>query len=160
MVSASAQARGALVASPASPDAVLFTCGGHAFGLPLTAVREVLGPQPLTRLPGCGDAVGGLANVRGRVLTVFDLGGALGIGRSSAREDHRLLLLARGDRQAAFAVDSVLGVKRAMADDPSIDAATLRALDIDPGDVIGIGTHDDTPFLLLDPEPLFRRFLK
>lgn len=160
MDSASALTGEAVVASPAVPDAVLFTCGEHALALPLTAVREVLGPRPLTRLPGCGEAVAGLANLRGRVLTVFDLGGALGLGRSCAGEDHRMLLLAQGERLAAFAVDRVLGVKRAAADDLSIDAAALRALDIDRDGVIGIGTHDGTPFILLDPEHLFRRLLK
>jgi len=159
MDSATAFAGEAAVASPAVPDAVLFTCGETVFALPLTAVREVLDPRPLTRLPGCGPAVAGLANLRGRVLTVFDLGGALGLGRSSAREDHRLLCLAHEDRLAAFAVDRVLGVKRAAADDLSIDATALRALDIERDDVIGIGMHDGAPFILLDPDHLFRRLL-
>ncbi len=160
MDSATALAGEAAVASPAAPDAVLFTCGGHVFALPLTAVREVLDPRPLTRLPGCGPEVAGLANLRGRVITVFDLGGALGLGRSCESADHRLLHLAQDERLAAFAVDRVLGVKSAAVDDLSIDAAALRALDIERDDVIGIGMYDGAPFLLLDPDHLFRRLLK
>ncbi|MFO7259609.1 MAG: chemotaxis protein CheW [bacterium] len=159
MDSVTALAGGAAIASPAVPDAVLFTCGGHLFALPLTAVREVLDPRPLTRLPGCGPEVAGLVNLRGRVLTVFDLGGVLGLGHSCVRGDHHLLHLAHDERLVAFAVDRVLGVKRAAVDELSIDAEALSALDIDPDGVIGIGAHDGAPFVLLDPDHLFRRLL-
>lgn len=159
MHAASALAGEAITASPAVPDALLFTCGEHTFALPLTAVREVVDPRPLTRLPGCDAAVAGLANLRGRVLTVLDLGGALGLAPSCARPDHRLILAAQGERIAAFAVDRVLGVKGGAAADLALDAAALRALDIQRGDLIGIGTHAGTPFLLLDPEHLFQRLL-
>jgi len=159
MDSATALAGGAVIASPAVPDAVLFTCGGHLFALPLTAVREVLDPRPLTRLPGCGPEVAGLANLRGKVLTVFDLGGVLGLGHSCVSGSHQLLHLAHDERLAAFAVDRVVGVKRAAVEELSIDAATLRSLDIDPDGVMGIGVHDGTPYILLDPDHLFRRLL-
>ncbi|HEY8470678.1 MAG TPA: chemotaxis protein CheW [Longimicrobiales bacterium] len=159
MYAASALAGEAVGASPEIPDAVLFACGEHRFGLPLGAVREVLAPRPLTRLPGCDAAVAGLVNLRGRVLTVFDLGALLALGPSCAYEDHRLLVVADGARVAAFAVERMLGVGRAAVDELVMDAAALRALDIDRADLIGIGTHGGAPFLLLDAAHLLQRLL-
>ncbi len=55
---------------------------GQRVAFPLGAVREIIPPRAMTRLPGAGRWVLGLVNLRGLVLTVVDLsvrfGGAAG----------------------------------------------------------------------------------
>jgi purine-binding chemotaxis protein CheW len=46
---------------------------GQRVAFPLEAVREIIPPRALTRLPGAGAWVLGLLNLRGLVLTVVDL---------------------------------------------------------------------------------------
>jgi chemotaxis signal transduction protein len=46
---------------------------GFAFAIPLTSVREVLSPHPVTHMPLLTKGWLGLSNVRGRIVSVFSL---------------------------------------------------------------------------------------
>jgi chemotaxis signal transduction protein len=116
------------------PQWVVFRCHDRRFAAPLDHVREILTPLPYTRIPGCGPEVCGLAGVRGRVITAFDLGVALGTQASAARADHRLLLVESGDRLAGVVVDEVEAITHATAE----HGAAPEDLDLDAGEVLGI----------------------
>jgi purine-binding chemotaxis protein CheW len=100
---------GAVEAAHAQPWA-FFACSGRGFAVPLERVHEIVPPQPLTRLPGCGPEVCGLIGLRGRVITVFDLGILIGDAPAVARPSHRLVLLWRGDRVIGLAVDEIVTI--------------------------------------------------
>jgi purine-binding chemotaxis protein CheW len=89
---------------------VIFGCSGERFAIPLSQVREILLPLPTVRLPGCGPEVCGLVGLRGRILTVFDLGAALDLRPAVSSPDHRLLLLEHDDDLVAAAVEEVFSV--------------------------------------------------
>jgi chemotaxis signal transduction protein len=76
----------------------------------------------------------GLVGVRGRVITAFDLGVALGTQASATHADHRLLLVESGERVAGVVVDEVLAVTQASAE----RGAAPEDLSLDAGEVIGI----------------------
>lgn len=50
-----------------------FTLGDLLFGVDVAAVQEVIRPQTMTPVPLAADAVGGLINLRGQVVTAVDL---------------------------------------------------------------------------------------
>jgi chemotaxis signal transduction protein len=52
--------------------AVIFRIGEVVCAAPAGIVREILPRLPATRIPGVPDAVEGLVNVRGSLLTVLD----------------------------------------------------------------------------------------
>ena len=52
---------------------LLAQAAGQLVAFPLEAVREIIPPHVMTRLPGAGPWVLGLLNLRGTVLTVVDL---------------------------------------------------------------------------------------
>jgi purine-binding chemotaxis protein CheW len=55
-------------------DLVLtFTVGGQPCGVPVLAVRDVLGPQAITPIPLAPDEIEGAMNLRGRIVTAVDL---------------------------------------------------------------------------------------
>lgn len=138
---------------------VVFACNDHLFGLPLHRTREILPPRPITRLPGCGLEVAGLAGIRGRVITVFDFGVLL-TGRAAApNDDHRMLVVVVGGKRVAVLVDEILAVSRDTQGVLPLDANALRPYDIDRDDVIGVGAHDEQPFLALDPDRILARLL-
>lgn len=93
-----------------APEWVIFGCSGERFAIPLSQVREILLPQPTIRLPGCGPEVCGLTGLRGRILTVFDLGAALDLRPAASVPDHRLLLLEHGGEVVAGAVEEVFSI--------------------------------------------------
>jgi hypothetical protein len=65
---------GSLIEMANSPalHAVIFRIGEVICAAPAGIVREILPRLPATRIPGVPDAVEGLVNVRGSLLTVLD----------------------------------------------------------------------------------------
>ena len=94
--------------SPSGPSKYLILrAGDRFFAVPILEVREVLPRQEYVRLPGSGPAGCGLVSVRSHVLTVLDLGAALGSGRSGASPDHRVVVLENGGKAVGLAVSGV-----------------------------------------------------
>jgi purine-binding chemotaxis protein CheW len=58
--------------------------GGQMFGLPILQVRDVFLVSDLTPVPLAPDAVAGLFNLRGRVMTMLSMRAMLGFERSDA----------------------------------------------------------------------------
>ena len=137
--------------APAVAQWVVFRCSGRRFGFPLETVSEIITPRLFTRLPGTGSDVCGLVGVRGRVVTVFDLGVVLGLQSSVTTIDHRLLLLTLGSRRIGAAVDEVV----------SIAPARVRAgrADADRIWIVGTGAAEDGEFIALAPQLLLQHLL-
>jgi chemotaxis signal transduction protein len=159
IVTDSAVAAGLGVPLSSGPQWVVFTCDGRRFVVPLERVREILTPQPLTRLPGCGPEVAGLAGIRGRVVTTFDFGVLLTARPSAAVDDHRLLLIEQGDRLVGAVVDEVVTVSRAQTEtflpgEPGFEGLLLRT-----EDVTGAGRVDGEPFVSLNLDAILGRVL-
>jgi purine-binding chemotaxis protein CheW len=143
----------------AGPRWVVFTCDRRRFAVPLERVREILTPQPFTRLPGCGPEVCGLVGIRGRVVTVFDLGILLVRRPAAAVEDHRILLVERGDRLVGAAVDEVLAVAHATTQPFLPGEPGLGGLELRREDVVGAGEIDGHPVVALDIDTMLNRVL-
>lgn len=135
-----------------APQWVVFLCRDTRFGMPLDRIREIAPPRPFTRLPGAGAEVCGLIGVRGRVVTVLDLGVLLMGGSSAAGADHRLLLLELDGRTVAAAVDEVITIAGSTIDEGASPAWS------GPG-CIGTGRVDGKAFVALEPADLLRPLL-
>ena len=101
-------------------DYVTFTTAGQMFGLPIERVQDVFKPANITRVPLAGPEIGGVLNLRGRIVTAINLARRLGlesrvqgfvpmaIGIESGAESFGLLVdvvgevlkLPEGDREA------------------------------------------------------------
>ena len=57
--------------------------GGQLFGLPIRRVQDVFIPDRLTRVPLAPPEIAGVLNLRGRIVTLIDLGLRLGLARES-----------------------------------------------------------------------------
>jgi purine-binding chemotaxis protein CheW len=55
--------------------------GGQLFGLPIERVQDVFMPERLTRVPLAATEIAGLLNLRGRIVTVFDMRRRLDLDR-------------------------------------------------------------------------------
>jgi purine-binding chemotaxis protein CheW len=92
---------------------VVFRVASERYALPLSAVREVVVPQPpFARVPRSSEAVRGVMNLRGRVVAVVDLASLVGLPPQplEAAAGH-VLILDRGKRALGFLVGAVLGVE-------------------------------------------------
>jgi len=104
---------------------------GHRFIAPLGEVVEMLNVPEATRLPGTQSWVAGLANVRGRLLPLFDLESFFGAKLSSNKIRHRVLVIELGDLYAGLIVSDVYGMQ-AIPEDIQLDSVDDELAVIQP----------------------------
>ena len=56
-----------------SEDFVTMSVAGQTFGIPVLHVRDVLGPQRITRVPLAPPEIAGSLNLRGRIVTAVNM---------------------------------------------------------------------------------------
>jgi purine-binding chemotaxis protein CheW len=89
---------------------VVFRLGKEHYALPLSAIREVVvPPKRFTPVPRAPAIIRGVMNLRGRVVTVVELGTLIGAGEQESGE--RVVLLDRGRRDLGLLVSEVEGVE-------------------------------------------------
>jgi purine-binding chemotaxis protein CheW len=147
-------------AGKASPDEVvlermaLLVVGEYRFGVAIDRIREIIPARPYTPLPGSGPHVCGLINLRGRIVTVVDLGARLKLPPAHANPDHSIVIVEHRGKLAGLAVEEV---SRIVDVDPAAlaDAAdALRALRIDRAYLRGVGETDGQVFVAVDPDEI------
>jgi len=89
---------------------LLFNVAGGSFGCDMDSFREIVPPQQMTRLPGASDAVCGLINLRGTIVTVIDGGRALDL-QAFARDEGLILIVDYFDRWLGIGVDDVRDIQ-------------------------------------------------
>ncbi len=72
---------------------VTMALGSQTLAIPADALREILDPLPVTRVPGAAAFVPHVVNVRGSVVPLANLKIALGITEESIDERSRILVL-------------------------------------------------------------------
>ena len=90
------------------------------FGLPIQDVHEVFSAIQITPVPLAPDAVRGLLNLRGRVVTAMCLRTLLGMPEAVAQGEHMAIGVDIGGEPFALLVDRIGDVLR-------LSAATLEA---------------------------------
>ncbi len=99
-------------AGTAFQQAVAFEQGEVRLLIGMGEIREVIPMPPCTRLPGVKNWVVGVANLRGQILPVVDLGSFLQQTSSRSLPFHRVLVLNRLDLEVGLLVDRVIGMKQ------------------------------------------------
>lgn len=89
-----------------------FVLGGQALLAPLEQVDEILTVPPLTRVPLVKPWVLGIANVRGNLLPVMDLGAFLGLGPTARDEATRVIAVREGEFFSGLLVGAVSGLQQ------------------------------------------------
>ena len=84
--------------------------GGQLCGLPVEAVRDVLGPQTITRVPLASPEIAGNLNLRGRIVTTIDLRKRIGLGLPEDEVKPMSVVTEHGPELYALLVDRVLEV--------------------------------------------------
>jgi purine-binding chemotaxis protein CheW len=94
------------------PASLVLTVGSLACAVPLEHVVETMRPLPIEGLSSMPPFVLGLSTIRGAAMPVVDLH-ALIVGRASTERPsiRRFVSLKLGERRAALAVDTVIGVR-------------------------------------------------
>ena len=124
--------------------------GGQLCGLPVGAVRDVLGQQTITRVPLAAAEIAGNLNLRGRIVTTIDLRKRLGLEPPEGAGRSMSVVTEQGQELYALLVDRVLEVVSVQRDSISPLPSTLAA----GWSRFGTGVHqsDDGLMIMLDVE--------
>jgi purine-binding chemotaxis protein CheW len=119
------------------PGYLAFTLAGETYAAPISLVREIVKPPPLTPVPRAPDATMGIVSVRGQLVTVIDLRRRLRLPESQPSRRTRILLVeATWGEMLGLYVDEVQQVYR-LSDAEIEHAATALGGDV-AGYIAGI----------------------
>jgi len=88
---------------------LVFFLGNERYGLEVDKIQEVVEADELFYVPRAPEFILGALNFHSQVVPVFDLGGFLQL--SDQERDHRVVVLADGERKLALAVTQVVGFR-------------------------------------------------
>jgi purine-binding chemotaxis protein CheW len=131
--------------------AVIFRIGALICAAPAGIVREILPRLPATRIPGVAQAIEGLVNVRGTLLTVLD-GHVLLQQERRADDEGAIVLVEVAGRRYGLGVGQVLDFLE-VPEQSVAESADLPG--VDPRLVRAVGLRDGQHFILLDIDRLF-----
>jgi len=109
-------------------EVVEFSLGQETYGLAMTHVREVAPVRDYTPLPGSPPFVLGIINVRGRIVSVVELGKFFDLPPRGLSDLNRAIVLCHGDMEFAVMADAVVGVRTLALDELQPLPATLTGI--------------------------------
>ena len=143
----------------ASAAYLTFDLDGQSFAVAVQRVREILDPQPITRLPNSSHDLLGVIDVRGISVPIVDLTAHLGIGVSEQGPDTRVVVFELegpdGDpRPLGILAERVRDVSRLTMDDiekaPEISDGGVRN-----GVIIGLCRREGSLIVVIDLARVF-----
>lgn len=146
----------AVAAAPPSAveEVVVVRLGGSRYALPMGSVAEVGRPPELTRVPGLPGWLAGVANWRGRVLSVLDLRPLLAAPAVDLDRRARLVVLHRNGVPVGLLTEGVEGTR--LLDLEQVEPA-LAHLPGSAADLLAGQTTDGAgPCGVLDLDAVFR----
>ena len=103
--------------------------GKQSFGIPVLDVEDIIGPQPVTRVPLSLEVIRGSLNLRGRIVTAVDLRTRLSMPKSDSDHHMNVVVEYKGDLYSLVVdeVGDVLNINDAAIDPhPATMSAKLR----------------------------------
>lgn len=105
---------------------VMLTVAGQTCGVPVAAVRDILGEQAITRIPLAPPEIAGSLNLRGRIVTAVDLRRRLNLPPPPAGQKLMSVVAEHGGELYALLVDQVSEVASLKAEDFEGNPPTLE----------------------------------
>jgi purine-binding chemotaxis protein CheW len=87
-----------------------FYVGGALCGINILNIQEINKHFEITRVPQASDYVEGILNLRGRIVTIVDLGKKLGLAPVGRNKDNRNIIVNSEDEHIGLLVDAISDV--------------------------------------------------
>lgn len=127
---------------------VKFSIADQNFGIGITQIYQIIKPQEVFKVPNTPPFIEGLINLRGRVLTVFNLRKRFGLPDKPNDDNTKVLIVNMNNLLLGFTVDNVTEIVRISDEDIVDTPPTLK--DFDHRFLSGVGKLGEKLILLLD----------
>jgi purine-binding chemotaxis protein CheW len=94
-----------------------FVLAGEEYGIGILKVQEIIGFQPITPVPGVGEYIDGVFNLRGKIIPVIDLRVKFGMSRQERTRETCIIVVESRDLRVGLVVDSVSEVRDVKAEE-------------------------------------------
>ena len=127
---------------------VVFDLASEAYGVDISAVREIIRLQEITQVPRTPEFVEGVINLRGKVIPVIDLRRRFGLSVGEENKDNRIVVVDIGGQDIGVIVDAVTEVLRISSElvEPPSSVITTSESEY----LLGIAKLDGRMIILLD----------
>lgn len=132
-------------------EVVEFDIGENRFGINVIKVKEILRPQPITKIPHSHSSVEGIIDIRGEVVPVVDLAHALGLSSSIDPDQDKYILAEFNQTKIVFHVHHVTRIHRISWSQIEKPQQVYQGLDTE---ITGVIKMEDRMMLLLDFEKI------
>lgn len=105
-----------------------FYVGEALCGIDILNIQEINKQFDFTSVPQSDDFVKGVLNLRGRIVTILDLGKKLGLSPVKKQKNNRNIIVNFHDEQIGLLVDSISDVIVANSDDLDPPPANLGGI--------------------------------
>jgi purine-binding chemotaxis protein CheW len=87
-----------------------FYVGGALCGINILSIQEINKHFEITKVPQASDYIKGILNLRGRIVTIIDLGKKLGLDPVTNDKDNRNIIVNSEEEHIGLLVDSISDV--------------------------------------------------
>jgi purine-binding chemotaxis protein CheW len=132
-----------------------FRIGRETYGVPITALHEIVRVPEITAVPDAPDYMEGVINLRGKIVSVLDLRKRFGEKQVTSGKRNRILVLEHNGRLCGLIVDSASEVLKI----PESEVAPPPTEFLEGGlnCVTGLGKHQGRLIVLLDMAKLLQQ---
>ena len=131
---------------------VKFYIADEAFGIGIKQIFQILKPQEVFKVPNTPPFIEGLINLRGKVMTVFNLRKRFNMPDKENDEDTKILVIRMDEYLLGFTVDSVSEIVRVQDEDIVETPPTLT--NFDKRFLSGVAKVEEKLILLLNLEKI------
>jgi len=129
---------------------VVFELSHEDYGVDISAVREIIRMQSITRVPRTPRFVEGLINLRGRVIPVVDLRKRFELPAEHDEKNNRIVVVNISNQDIGMVVDGVTEVLRVPSD--CIEPPSSIITSVESEYLVGIAKLSSRLIILLDLE--------
>lgn len=131
-----------------SDQLVVFNLGLQEYAIDILYAKEIIRIPKLTQIPNVPSFIEGIFNLRGKVVTVFDLKKRFEIDQTERGIDSRLLILEFDEMEVGIIVDDIAEVMT--TDEQSIQQLGNEIVSISKNSIKGITIVNERLIILLN----------
>lgn len=134
-----------------------FYLSGSLFGIDIKLIKEINRNVEYSPVPGAGSNILGLFNMRGQIVTIFDLSQMIGITEEQALRSSTCIILkpmGHAQNHVGFLIDKPGDVIDINEDHSELPPANVSSVENDY--IQNVVMLDEKLLIIIDPEKIFK----